>query len=72
MATKLGRGVLPKGHSVDDFECFGPPATKDGDFSNVKLADMGCFTQDGKDSNKYYHGAVVKSRKTGEWYAYFE
>ena len=72
MATKLGRGVLPKGHSVDDFECFGPPATKDGDFSNVKLADMGCFTQDGKDSNKYYHGAVVKSRKNGEWFAYFE
>src|SRR5207249_6647994 len=33
---------------------------------------MGCFTQDGKDSNKMYHAAVVKSRKDGKWYAYFE
>lgn len=72
MATKLGRGTLPKAHSVDDFECFGPPATQDGNFSGTKLADMGCFTQDGKDSNKYYHGAVVKSKKNGSWFAYFE
>ncbi|MCI0455947.1 MAG: WGR domain-containing protein, partial [Gemmataceae bacterium] len=33
---------------------------------------MGCFTQDGKDSNKMYHAAVVKSKKDGTWYAYFE
>ena len=24
------------------------------------------------DTNKYYHGAVVQSTKTQEWYAYFE
>jgi hypothetical protein len=72
MATKLGRGVLPDSHSISDFECFGPPATQDGNFSGTKLADMGCFTQDGKDSNKYYHGAVVKSKKNGQWFAYFE
>lgn len=23
------------------------------------LCDLGCFTQDGKDSNKYYHSAVL-------------
>jgi hypothetical protein len=33
---------------------------------------MGCFTQDGKDSNKMYHAAVVQSTKNGSWYAYFE
>jgi len=72
MATKLGRGELPAKHTLEDFECFGPPATQDGNFSGTKLADMGCFTQDGKDSNKYYHGAVVKSKKNGKFFAYFE
>jgi len=72
MVTKLGRGVLPSGHTANDFECFGPPATEDSKFSGTKLADMGCFTQDGKDSNKFYHGAVVKSKKNGKWFAYFE
>src|SRR5262245_56583592 len=33
---------------------------------------MGCFTQDGKDSNKYYHAAVVQHKGTKKWYAYFE
>lgn len=72
MGTKLAKNSFPKGHAADDFECFGPPATKDGDFDACKIADMGCFTQDGKDSNKYYHGAVVKSKKTGKWFVYFE
>lgn len=72
MAIKLGRGELPAKHTVDDFEAFGPPATQDGNFSGTKLTDMGCFNQDGKDSNKYYHGAVVKSKKNGKFYAYFE
>jgi hypothetical protein len=72
MANKLGRGILPKGHSVEDFECFGPPATVDGSFSSTKLADLGCFTQDGKDSNKFYHAAVVRSKKNNQWFAYFE
>jgi hypothetical protein len=35
------------------------------------ICDMGCFKQDGTDSNKFYHGAVVQSTKTKEWYAYF-
>jgi hypothetical protein len=33
---------------------------------------MGCFNQEGVDSNKYYHGAVVQSKKDQKWYAYFE
>jgi len=72
MATKLGRKIMPSGHSRDDFECFGPPATEDGNFDTCMMADMGCFRQDGTDSNKFYHGAVVKSKKTGTWYAYYE
>ena len=72
MATKLGKDTYPEKGTAGDFQCFGPPATKDGDFSDVKICDMGCFTQDGKDSNKYYHGAVVQHRKSKKWYAYFE
>ena len=72
MATKLGKRVFPTGAAPSDFECFGPPATKDGEFDNVKIADLGCFKQDGTDSNKFYHGAVVKNKSTGVWYAYFE
>jgi hypothetical protein len=72
MATKLGKKAYPSGHGPDDFECFGPPATKDGEFDNTKIVDMGCFKQDGQDTNKYYHAAVVKSKKTGAWFAYFE
>lgn len=72
MATKLPRGQMPSGHSSSDFECFGPPAVKDGDFGGTKICDMGCFKQDGTDSNKFYHGAVVKSKIDGKYYAYFE
>src|SRR5258707_14461943 len=72
MATKLGKDTYPESGSKDDFQCFGPPATRDGDFDNVKICDMGCFTQDNKDSNKYYHGAVVQHKKSKKWYAYFE
>lgn len=72
MGSKLPKGQYPSGHSLDDFQCFGPPATKDGEFDNAKIADLGCFTQDGKDSNKYYHAAVVKSKQNGKWYTYFE
>lgn len=72
MATKLKKSAWPAGHSEGDFKCFGPAAEKDGEFSGTMLADMGCFTQDGKDSNKYYHGAVVQSTKDNVWYAYFE
>jgi hypothetical protein len=72
MAEKLGRKIMPNGHTRDDFECFGPPATDDGNFDNCLIADLGCFKQDGTDSNKFYHTAVVKSKKDGTWYTYFE
>lgn len=72
MGSKLAKGTFPSGHGPADFKCFGPPATKDGDFGTAKIADLGCFTQDGKDSNKYYHAAVVQSTKTKKWYTYFE
>ena len=72
MANKLPQGNFPAGAGPDDFQCFGPPATADGQFETVKICDMGCFTQDGKDSNKYYHAAVVQHKKSKKWYAYFE
>src|SRR2546423_6396708 len=72
MANKLPQGTFPSGSGPNDFQCFGPPAMNDGDFENSRICDMGCFTQDGKDSNKYYHGAVVQDKKTKKWYAYFE
>jgi predicted DNA-binding WGR domain protein len=73
MAKKLGRSEFPSGHSRDDFECFGPVATKDTDFVGCRLADFGCFKQDeGTDSNKFYHAAVVKSKKDGRYYLYVE
>jgi hypothetical protein len=72
MGTKLDKDTYPENASPDDFQCFGPPATRDGEFENVKICDLGCFTQDGKDSNKYYHAAVVQHKKSKKWYAYFE
>lgn len=72
MGVKLEKNTFPVGHKADDFKCFGPAATKDGDFGSVKICDMGCFTQDGKDSNKMYHAAVVQSRLDSNWYVYFE
>ncbi len=72
MGTKLTKDTYPENAGPGDFQCFGPPATRDGEFDAVKICDMGCFTQDGKDSNKYYHGAVVQHRTSKKWYAYFE
>src|SRR5205085_463357 len=72
MGTKLPKDTYPAQASGVDFQCFGPPATRDGDFESVKLCDLGCFTQDGKDSNKYYHAAVVQPKKSHKWFAYFE
>ena len=72
VATKLAKDSYPGKSSANDFQCFGPPATKDGEFDDVKIADLGCFTQDGKDTNKYYHCAVVQHKKTKKWYAYYE
>jgi len=73
--VQLGKqqlGTFPEGSSPNDFQCFGPPATRDGQFDGTRICDMGCFTQDGKDSNKYYHGAVVQNKLSHNWYAYFE
>src|SRR5437016_7921643 len=72
MANKLAQGTFPGNSGPNDFQCFGPPAMNDGDFENARICDMGCFTQDGKDSNKYYHAAVVQHKTTKKWYAYFE
>jgi len=69
---KLSRKELPSGHTLNDFECFGPPALKDGQFDDTMIADFGCFNQDGKDSNKFYHAAVVKSKVNGTWYVYLQ
>jgi hypothetical protein len=68
----MGRGQFPAGTNADDFQCFGPAATKDGEFDNVKICDMGCFKQDGVDSNKYYHAAIVQHKTSKQWYVYFE
>lgn len=72
MSIKLTRNTYPKNHTKEDFECFGPPALKDGDFDSSKIADLGCFNQAGIDTNKYYHGAVVQSKNTQGWFTYFE
>jgi len=71
MGVKLPKDTYPSGLGPNDFECSGPVATEDGDFYNTRLADLGCFKQDGTDTNKAYHGAVAKG-SNGKWYAYFE
>jgi len=70
--SKLARKTFPSNHCADDFECFGPPAIEDGNFDDCMIADLGCFNQDMIDSNKEYHGAVVRSKKNQKWFAYFE
>ena len=32
MSTKLPKDSYPDGGGPNDFQCFGPPATKDGEF----------------------------------------
>ena len=72
MATKLGKCEYPAGHGPGDFKCFGPVAVEDTQFAGTKLCDMGCFMQEGVDSNKYYSAAVVQSTKDKQWYMYVE
>lgn len=72
MATKLPRKVYPDGHGPDDFECFGPIATQDGEFDSCMLVDLGCFNQSMKDSNKFYHSAMCKSKKNTKWHVYLQ
>lgn len=69
---KLKKSTLPDGHSFEDFECFGPSAKKDGEFTGTKIADFGCFCQDGKSTNKYYSASVCKSKKNNRWFCYFQ
>jgi len=71
MGVKLPKDTWPSGLGPNDFECSGPVATEDGEFLNTRLCDLGCFKQDGVDSNKGYHGSVTKG-SNGKWYAYFE
>jgi predicted DNA-binding WGR domain protein len=70
--NKLKKSILPNGHSKDDFKCFGPPSTKDGEFSNTMLCDLGCFKQGQVDSNKYYFACVAQSNLSQDWYVYVE
>jgi hypothetical protein len=69
---KLKRKELPASHTKNSFNCFGPVAEKDGQFDDTMLCDMGCFTQDESDTNKYYHAAVVQSQINNQWYVYLE
>ena len=66
--SKLQRDTYPGDSGPEDFRCYGPAATKDGELDEARVCDLGCFTQDGKDSNKYYHGAVVQHRETLDWF----
>lgn len=72
MATKIEKSTYPTGHKSSDFSCFGPPAVKDGEFQNTMICDLGSFSQEGKDTSKYYHAAVVQSKINSKWYSYFE
>jgi hypothetical protein len=72
MGRKLDKNTYPNGSSPNDFQCFGPPAVEDGQFDTVKICDMGSFSQDEKDSNKYYHAAIVQHKQTKKYYVYFE
>lgn len=69
---KITKNTLPVNHTKNDFKCFGPVATKDGEFEGTNLADLGCFKQGEVDSNKFYFAAVTQSNTTGDWYVYFE
>lgn len=70
--AKLGKCELPASHSFNDFKAFGPPATKDTMFAGTKICDMGCFAQDGVDSNKMYHCSILQSKIDNKWYVYVE
>ena len=72
MATKLAKNTFPDGHGPNDWKAFGPVVTKDTEWGNCRMSDLGCFSQDGVDSNKYYHLAALQSTKNGTWISYFE
>lgn len=70
-SKKLDRNEYPAGLGPNDFKCYGPTATKDTEFNNVRMADLGCFQQEKVDSNKYYHAAMVTD-PAGKWYVYVQ
>lgn len=70
--SKLAKCCLPQSHTWNDFEAFGPVATKDGEFHGTYLADFGYFSQTDRDSNKSYSCAVVQSKIDKSWYTYVE
>lgn len=72
MSIKFKKNELPLNHSVEDFQCFLPIATKDGQFQDTMMADLGSFSQEGKDSNKYYTAHITQSKQNSNWYCYFE
>lgn len=69
---KLNKDTLPVSHTFADFLSFGPTADKDGEFDNAMMADLGCFNQDGIDTNKMYFASVLQSSKNSAWFTYFE
>jgi len=69
---KLAKSTLPDNHTFNDFKSFGPPATKDGEFIGTKVADFGCFDQENRSSNKYYHSAICQSVINNKWYVYVQ
>ena len=70
---KIGKSAFPANHTANDFKAFGPVVTKDTEWGDCRLADLGCFKQESVDSNKYYHLSVVQSTKDiNKWFAYFE
>lgn len=72
MATKLDKSTYPQSHTANDFQAFGPVCSKDGEFSGTMMADLGCFAQGDVDSNKFYFGCVVQSKKNQQWYIFYE
>lgn len=71
MGKKLGKNEYPAGLGPSDFKCSGPCATEDTNFSTARIADMGCFSQEDVDSNKYYHVCMCQDN-SGTWYVYVE
>jgi len=69
---KLKKSELPDNHSFNDFKSFGPPAIRDGEFTGTKVADFGCFDNQGRDSNKYYHAAICQSTINNKWFVYVQ
>lgn len=69
--TKYGKSTFPPGTCSSDFKCYGTLACKDTEFAGTRMAEMGCFQQEGVDSDKYFVAQMVTDPK-GNWYLYSE